>query len=78
MLMELDNGVLASYEQCHFTPDYWRSYTVIGDAGRVENFGDGPGGRIAVWDRRQPELGRARTPSSRSPESRRATAAPTR
>ena len=54
MLMELDNGVLASYEQCHFTPDYWRSYTVIGDGGRVENFGDGPGGRIAVWDRRQP------------------------
>ena len=54
MLMELDNGVLASYEQCHFTPDYWRSYTVIGDAGRVENFGDGPGGRIAVWDRRHP------------------------
>ncbi|HEY5784497.1 MAG TPA: Gfo/Idh/MocA family oxidoreductase [Microlunatus sp.] len=54
MLMALDNGVLASYEQCHFTPDYWRSYTVIGDAGRVENFGDGPGGRIAVWDRRHP------------------------
>lgn len=52
MLMELDNGVLASYEQCHFTPDYWRSYTVIGDAGRAENIGDGPGGRIAVWDRR--------------------------
>ncbi|HEU5487180.1 MAG TPA: Gfo/Idh/MocA family oxidoreductase, partial [Microlunatus sp.] len=52
MLMELDNGVLASYEQCHFTPDYWRSYTVIGDAGRVENVGDGPGGRIAIWDRR--------------------------
>ena len=44
MLMELDNGVLASYEQCHFTPDYWRNYTVIGNAGRVENFGDGPGG----------------------------------
>lgn len=54
MLMELDNGVLASYQQCHFTPDYWRSYTVIGDAGRVENVGDGPGGRIAVWDRRHP------------------------
>lgn len=54
MLMELGNGVLASYEQCHFTPDYWRSYTVIGDEGRVENFGDGPGGRIGVWDRRHP------------------------
>ncbi|HEY5979262.1 MAG TPA: Gfo/Idh/MocA family oxidoreductase [Microlunatus sp.] len=61
MLMELDNGVLASYEQCHFTPDYWRSYTVIGDAGRVENFGDGPGGRIAVWDRRHESWARPDT-----------------
>jgi predicted dehydrogenase len=61
MLMELDNGVLASYAQCHFTPDYWRSYTVIGDAGRVENFGDGPGGRIAVWDRRQESWSRPDT-----------------
>ena len=61
MLMELDNGVLASYEQCHFTPDYWRSYTVLGDAGRVENFGDGPGGRIAVWDRRQASWSRPDT-----------------
>ena len=52
MIMELGNGVLASYEQCHFTPDYWRSYTVVGDAGRVENLGDGPGGRVAIWDRR--------------------------
>ena len=52
MLMRLDNGVLASYEQCHFTPDYWRNYTVIGDAGRIENRGDGPGGSIGVWDRR--------------------------
>jgi predicted dehydrogenase len=58
MIMELGNGVLASYQQCHFTPDYWRSYTVIGDAGRVENFGDGPGGRIAIWDRRHPSWAR--------------------
>jgi predicted dehydrogenase len=61
MLMELDNGVLASYQQCHFSPDYWRSYTVLGDAGRVENFGDGPGGRIAVWDRRQESWSRPDT-----------------
>ena len=52
MIMRLDNGVLATYQQCHFTPDYWRNYTVIGDAGRIENFGDGPGGRIALWNRR--------------------------
>ncbi|NUR05997.1 MAG: Gfo/Idh/MocA family oxidoreductase [Nocardioidaceae bacterium] len=53
MLMTLDNGVLASYQQCHFTPDYWRSYTVIGDAGRLECFGNGPGGEIRVWNSRK-------------------------
>ncbi|GAB3765524.1 Gfo/Idh/MocA family protein [Microlunatus parietis] len=52
MQMRLDNGVLASYEQCHFTPDYWRNYTVIGTEGRVENFGDGPGDQIGLWNRR--------------------------
>ena len=52
MIMRLDNGVLASYQQCHFTPDYWRNYTIIGDSGRIENLGDGPGGRIALWNRR--------------------------
>ena len=52
MQMVLDNGVLASYQQCHFTPDYWRNYTVIGTAGRIENLGDGPGDEIGVWTRR--------------------------
>jgi len=51
-LMTLDNGVLASYQQCHFTPDYWRNYTVIGTEGRFENFGDTAGGVVRVWDRR--------------------------
>lgn len=50
MLMELDNGVLASYQQCQFTPDAWRNYTVIGDAGRIENFGDGPGAVVRLWN----------------------------
>jgi predicted dehydrogenase len=53
MLMTLDNGVLASYEQCHFTPDYWRNYTVIGTAGRLENIGDTAGGVVKVWNRRR-------------------------
>ncbi|WP_420030138.1 Gfo/Idh/MocA family protein [Psychromicrobium xiongbiense] len=52
MNMVLDNGVLASYEQCHFTPDYWRNYTVIGTRGRIENYGDGPGEWIKVWNTR--------------------------
>jgi len=52
MLMTLDNGVLASYQQCHFTPDYWRNYTVIGTEGRLENIGDTAGGVVKVWNRR--------------------------
>jgi predicted dehydrogenase len=52
MLMNLDNGVVASYQQCHFTPDYWRNYTVIGTEGRLENFGDMADGEVALWNRR--------------------------
>ncbi|MDR1187822.1 MAG: Gfo/Idh/MocA family oxidoreductase, partial [Bifidobacteriaceae bacterium] len=51
--LELANGVLASYSQCHFTPDYWRNYTIIGSEGRAENFGDTTGGVIKVWNRRR-------------------------
>ncbi|MEL3899739.1 Gfo/Idh/MocA family protein [Treponema phagedenis] len=40
MLMSMQNGVQASYMQCHYTPDAWRNYTVIGTKGRVENIGD--------------------------------------
>lgn len=55
MHMLLDNGVQATYSQCHYTPDYWRSYTVIGTEGRLENFGNGePGTVIRVWNRRSP------------------------
>jgi predicted dehydrogenase len=48
----LDNGVLASYQQCHYTPDYWRNYTVIGTEGRLENFGDFVDPVVKVWNRR--------------------------
>ncbi|OZM78404.1 Gfo/Idh/MocA family protein [Pseudonocardia sp. MH-G8] len=51
--LQLDGGVLAAYQQCHFTPDYWRNYTVIGDAGRLENVGDGSGAVVKVWNRRR-------------------------
>ncbi|MGQ4495071.1 Gfo/Idh/MocA family protein [Dermabacteraceae bacterium P13095] len=56
--MELDNGVLASYQQCHFTPDYWRNYTIIGDAGRIENMGDNGGDFIYLWDSRRGGAGK--------------------
>ncbi|MFT3888883.1 MAG: ROK family protein [Arachnia sp.] len=53
MLMHMESGVYASYEQCHYTPDYWRNYTVIGTEGRIENFGDSEGGVIKLWNRRR-------------------------
>jgi len=52
VLMRLDNGVLASYAQCHFTPDAWRNYTVIGTEGRLENFNDSGQCLVRVWNRR--------------------------
>jgi predicted dehydrogenase len=48
----LANGVLASYQQCQFTPDYWRNYTVIGTEGRLENFGDTQDAVVKVWTTR--------------------------
>ncbi|WP_194910120.1 Gfo/Idh/MocA family protein [Catenulispora rubra] len=50
MNMTLDNGVIAAYQQCHFAPDYFRNYTVIGTEGRLENFGDSPGDLVKVWN----------------------------
>jgi predicted dehydrogenase len=53
MLMELEGGIFASYQQCHYTPDAWRNYTIIGTAGRVENFGDMPGESVVrLWNKR--------------------------
>ena len=53
LLMELDNGVQASYEQCMYTPDSERNYTFLGTRGRVENIGDYAGdAQIHVWTRR--------------------------
>lgn len=53
MLMKLNNGVFASYQQCHYTPDGWRNYTIIGTEGRIENFGDDPGNCVVrLWNKR--------------------------
>ena len=53
VLMHLENGVFASYQQCHFTPDYWRNYSIIGTEGRIENAGDGARNTvIRLWNRR--------------------------
>ena len=50
--LELENGILATYQQCHFSPDACRNYTVLGTKGRLENFGDRPDSPIMVWNRR--------------------------
>lgn len=52
MTMALDNGTFATYNECHFAPDYWRNYTVIGTEGRIENFGLGGDGVVRLWNRR--------------------------
>ncbi len=52
--MQLDNGIQASYQQCHFTPDSCRNYTIIGTKGRIENYGDHhEGTTIELWDDRK-------------------------
>ena len=53
MLMELDNGVFCSYQQCHYTPDAWRNYTIIGSEGRIENFGDSGCCNVKLWNKRR-------------------------
>lgn len=47
--MQLDNGVLCSYQQCHYTPDAWRNYTIIGTEGRIENISEE---LICLWNTR--------------------------
>ncbi len=53
LLMQLENGVQASYEQCMYTPDCERNYSFTGTRGRMENIGDYNGDvEIHVWTRR--------------------------
>lgn len=51
ILMHLENGVLATYQQCHFTPDSCRNYTIIGTEGRIENLGEN---KVCLWNKRGP------------------------
>ena len=56
LLMQLENGVQATYLQCHYSPDDQRNYTVIGTSGRIENFGDHSSeendAAVHLWNRR--------------------------
>ena len=59
IMMQLDNGVQASYMQCHYTPDAGRNYTFIGTKGRIENIGDCGQCEIHVWTQRDLDAHRA-------------------
>ncbi|MDH4179760.1 MAG: Gfo/Idh/MocA family oxidoreductase [Armatimonadota bacterium] len=37
LIMELEAGIKAAYQECHFTPDYHRDHIVIGTKGRLQN-----------------------------------------
>jgi len=56
MMMQLANGVQASYLQCHYTPDDVRNYTIIGTRGRLENYGDSSSeekwASVHLWNQR--------------------------
>lgn len=56
VMMQLANGVQASYVQCHYAPDDQRNYTIIGTKGRIENYGDhsdeSKWASVHVWNRR--------------------------
>lgn len=56
IMMQLANGVQASYMQCHYTPDSSRNYTIIGTEGRIENYGDHSSAAewatVHLWNRR--------------------------
>jgi predicted dehydrogenase len=47
---QLDNGVLIAYQQCHFAPDGWRNYCIIGTEGRIENIGEE---KVCLWNHRK-------------------------
>lgn len=56
LLLQLSNGVQASYAQCQYTPDAQRNYTVIGTEGRIENCGHASSkekwATVHLWNRR--------------------------
>lgn len=59
MMMQLDNGVQATYMHCHYSPDSVRNYTFIGTKGRVENIGDHGDCQIRVYTNRFDGYGEA-------------------
>jgi predicted dehydrogenase len=55
LLMQLANGVQASYLQCHYSPISTRNYVFIGTKGCVENIGTTGSCRVIVYTSRRQE-----------------------
>lgn len=58
IMMQLDNGIQASYNQCFYSPDSCRNYTFIGTKGRIENLGDVGRCDITVYTNRTDTFGK--------------------
>jgi predicted dehydrogenase len=43
VIIEYDNNTRAVYTECHFTPEYTREFTLVGDKGKMTAFFDNPG-----------------------------------
>ncbi len=52
IMFQMENGVQASYTQCHYTPDSCRNYTFIGTEGRIENVGDAGYFKVLLFNKR--------------------------
>lgn len=37
IMMSTPSGIMGTYMQCHFSPDTWRNYAVVGTKGRIES-----------------------------------------
>lgn len=49
LMMQLDNGVQATYMQCMYSPDSERNYMVLGSKGKLENIGDAGDCEVHVY-----------------------------
>jgi len=37
IMMSTKKGIMGTYMQCHFSPDAWRNYAIVGTKGRIES-----------------------------------------
>ena len=56
VIVDYDNGARMSYMECHFTPEYTRELTFVGDKGKLTAFYDNEQNfKIMVWKRHEEE-----------------------